>query len=110
EEVLVIAGESPPESFDVRGSEPELPRPMQDMDARLLCGDRFCLLARAIARCVVDAEDVEPRVLPQHFGDEPADVLPLVVGGDDDKGAPRAISHSSLKLSRFLVSFRGCRI
>src|SRR5690606_3860017 len=85
--VLVAALEGPAEALEVGRAEPELAAPVEDVDPRVfrreLVGDR----AGAVGRGVVDDEDVESRVLCEDHWDETGQVLPLVVGRDDDQAA-----------------------
>src|SRR5438874_2430203 len=87
--MIVAAFEPPAKSGQVRRAEPQLFRPAKHVHAAVRAADVFHDLAGPVGRAVVDNEDVEPRVLRQHRLDESRDILALVVGGHDDKGAPR---------------------
>jgi glycosyltransferase involved in cell wall biosynthesis len=106
EDGVVVASEGPPKAFDVGGSQAELPRPVQHVEARLLAGELIGYLSRAIGGRVIDDEDVEPGVLFEDERHQPWQVVAFVVRGYDDERPFQLVFHAFLSWWRPPPSLR----
>ena len=88
DEYRVLAAQPPRETGQVGGAEPVLALAVHDVHAvgvgqRQFVGE----LTGAVRAAVVDDEDVDVGQGLVHPADDQRQVLPLVVGGDDDQSA-----------------------
>jgi hypothetical protein len=115
QEQVVPAFEPPAEPGDVGRAEPELARPVDDVDPGILRDHPVDDVAGAVGRAVVDEEDGDLRDHGEDGGGDRRRVVALVVGRDDDerlrrhRSEPTPRPHARNAESRGTVGDARCR-